>query len=156
MNLVNSVNRNNTNVKCFSEVPPPNIIAKGDSAASQNYWREEDEHCLQNIRPYSGPSVVLPDADTIAPTKKGSIPLSTKLSPSAQTTTILPQLKSSSLISLGQICDDDCTVILDKKNLVAIKDKNVNCTFENKDIIFKGYRNNIDRLWDIPISNDRY
>ena len=85
MNLINSVNQNNTNVTCFSEVPPPNIVAKGDSAASRHYWREEDEQCLKNITPYSGPSVVLPDADTIAPTKKGTIPLSTKLSPAEQT-----------------------------------------------------------------------
>ena len=87
----------------YSEVPPKHIIAKGDSAASKHYWREEDEQCLNDIRPYKGQSVVLPDADTIEPSKKGVLPLSNQLSNEAQTATVLPKLKSSSLISLGQV-----------------------------------------------------
>ena len=55
---------------------------------------------------------------------------------------ILPELKSSSLISMGQLCDDDCLVVLSKKKLAAIKD--------NK-IVLKGTRNKKDGLWDIPI-----
>ena len=37
--------------------------------ASRNYWRKEDIGCLTNIKNYSGPSVILPDADTLAPKK---------------------------------------------------------------------------------------
>jgi hypothetical protein len=55
---------------------------------------------------------------------------------------ILPNLKSSSLISLGQLCDDDCHIILNKENLTAIK---------NDKIILKGVRNPTDGLWDIPV-----
>ena len=121
MHKVNSVNKYNTSVKYTSEVPPPHILVKGDSAASKHYWREEDEKCLENVTPYSGPSVILPDADTIAPTKRGIIPLSNKLSTAAQTTTVLPKLKSSSLISLGQICDDNGTVLNKKKMIAKIR-----------------------------------
>ena len=97
----------------ISEVPPKyKIIAKGDSAASKHYWREQDLVFLANLRPYSGPSVTLPDADMIPPSQKRLIPLSKQLFIEAQIATALPQLKSSSLISLGQVCDDDCTVIL--------------------------------------------
>ena len=55
---------------------------------------------------------------------------------------ILDNLKSSSLISLGQLCDDKCTVVLTDKKLAVIK---------NKEIILRGTRNRIDDLWDIPI-----
>ena len=56
---------------------------------------------------------------------------------------ILPQLASSSLLSLGQLCNNNCAILLDKKQLVA---------FKNKQIVLKGTRNHIDRLWDIPVT----
>ena len=92
-----------------------------------------------------GPSVLLPNNATIASTERGQIPLSSLLSKEAQTAQILPQLASSSLISLGQSCDDDCVILLYKKILLAIK---------NKEIVLKGIRNPIDRLWDIPVCKD--
>ena len=55
---------------------------------------------------------------------------------------VLPSLKSSSLISLGQLCDDDCSVLLDKKKLYVKK---------NNSMVLEGNRNMKDGLWDIPI-----
>ena len=52
-------------------------------------------------------------------------------------------LHSASLISLGQLCDDDCIAILDKNEINILKDSK---------IILKGRRNKTDGLWDIPIS----
>ena len=89
---------------------------------------------------------MLPDAGTIRPTLQGQLLLSTKLSKQAQRATALPALKSSSLISLGQLCDDDCTVILDKNKMLAIK---------KNEIILRGRRNYLDGLWDIPIEKSR-
>ena len=43
---------------------------------------------------------------------------------------------------MGQLCDDDCLVVLSKKKLAAVKD--------NK-IVLEGTRNKKDGLWDIPI-----
>ena len=43
---------------------------------------------------------------------------------------------------MGQLCDNDCEITLTKKDLLAKK---------NDQIILKGYRNNTDGLWDIPI-----
>ena len=54
----------------------------------------------------------------------------------------MPQLKSSSSISLGQLCDDGCNVLLNKKDLKVFKDTK---------LILKGCRNLSDGLWDIPI-----
>ena len=100
-------------------------MAKGDSAASSHYWRQEDEMCLNDVKHFAGPSVLLPNKEKIAATQRGQLSLSTDLSSQAQTAMILPQLKSASLISIGQLCDDDCAVILDKQLLVAIKNKKV-------------------------------
>ena len=97
------------------------IYAKGDSAASHHYWREEDKQVLEKIEKHSGPSVLLPNNNTISVTSRGQLPLSEQLSSRARNAMILPGLKSASLISIGQLCDDGCNVLLNNKKLLAIK-----------------------------------
>ena len=118
------------------------VWAKGDSAASSNYWRPQDKHVLTDIETCQGPYVQLPNNEMIASNERGQIPLSNTLSKNAKNAQILPKLASSSLISLGQLCDDDCIIMLHKKVMFAIK---------NNKIVLQGIRNPIDRLWDIPI-----
>ena len=43
---------------------------------------------------------------------------------------------------MGQLCDDDCLVILSKNKLTVLKD--------NK-MVLEGTKNKNDDLWDIPI-----
>ena len=74
--------------------------------------------------------------------KKRILPLSLNLSETAKTAMVLPELKISFLISIGQLCNDNCNIILTKKKLYAVK---------NYDIILKGAHNLNDGLWDIPI-----
>ena len=89
-----------------------------------------------------GPTVILPDTSTLTATKQGNLPIQ-QLSSAAKKTAVFDNLQSS-LISLGQLCDDGCTVVLTKKNLIAAKDKK---------IILQGHRSTSgDGLWDIPIS----
>ena len=97
------------------------MMAKGDSAASHHYWRIQDSKVLSNIIKIEGPDVVIPNNSTITVTNQGDLPLSNKLSPAARNAMILPGLKSASLISIGQLYDDDCDVLLNKKTLIAIK-----------------------------------
>ena len=85
---------------------------------------------------------MIPNGESNKATEQGTIPLSPLLSTSAKEATILPELKSSSLISLGQLADDGCTILLTKRYLTAIKYKR---------IVLKGHRNIYDGLWDIPI-----
>ena len=118
------------------------IYAKGDSAASHHYWREEDKKVLDKIEPHAGPSILLPNNSTISVTSQGQLPLSESLSTQAKNAMILPGLKSASLISIGQLCDDGCNVLLNNKKLYAIKDKT---------LVLEGDRNYSDGLWDIPI-----
>ena len=96
-------------------------IAKADSGATFTYWREEDKHLLSKINPIThqrvtngSPTghqrVTLPNNTKVKSTEGGIINLSEKLPLIAQKATIVPDLTSSLLISLGQLADDDCTI----------------------------------------------
>ena len=71
------------------------------------------------------------------------IPLSRSLSIHVKKAHVFYGLHRASLISLVQLCDNDCISILDKNDINILK---------NNTLVLKGHRNNIDGLWDIPIS----
>ena len=119
-------------------------MAKGDSGASSHYWRDKDRTCLTNIISAPGPTVTLPNNTKIKSSEKGKLPLHSNFSSKATTTAILPGLQSSSLISLGQLCDDNCEVLLNKDSLFVVK---------NNELLMEGFRNQEDKLWDIPVLN---
>ena len=103
--------------KTLVNSPKKIVIAKGDSTATHNYWRDEDKHCLNALEPAPPCRVILPNAASVSPSLQGQLPLSNKLSAKAKNTIVLPELKSSLLISLGQLCDNNCNIYLDKKKL---------------------------------------
>ena len=117
------------------------MIAKGDSAASNNYWRSEDSYILFNQIKIKGPNVTLPDNTCIQTNEVGTLPLSSLLPSQAKKAAIMPKLKSSSLISLRQLADDNCTILLDREKIIAVKEDQ---------IVLQGFRNKLDGLWDIP------
>ena len=132
-------------------VIPPNsnfLTFKADSGASKHYVRETDMKALTQIsNEHNNRRVILPNNEKINVTKRGILMLNNKLSMKGKEASVLPNLKNTSLLSLGQLCDDNCEVWLNKKSLKVIKD--------NKTII-TGERNNTDGLWDvrIPIKNN--
>ena len=69
-----------------------------------------------------------------------------ELSAQAQTTMILPHLKSVLLISIGQLCDENCDVLLSKSHLIVIG---------NNMIILEETRNPYDKLWDTPVKKQK-
>ena len=127
----------------MSEFPPKSnfITTKADSGATKHYFRSQDMACLQQIEQAHGPSVFLPNIETITSTHTGLLPYDS-LTTQAKTANILPQLHSASLLSLGQLCDDNCDVHLNKYNI------NI---FKNNKKILQGHRNFSDGLWDVPI-----
>ena len=141
--------------KCMTASTPDNLkhtttisynnemcVAKGDTGASHHYWMKKDDKILKNLTKIDGLRVQLPNNELISATVQGELPLSKYLSPTAKRAMVLPKLKSSNLISIGQLCDDGCSIILNKSKLLA---------FKNNKIILKGTRNRNDGLWDIPI-----
>ena len=118
------------------------ITAKADSGASRHFWRACDKAILQNIRPIIGPKVALPNGATIQATEAGTLPLR-NLSAKAKEVQIFKGLKSASLISIGQLCDDGCDVHLARDKMIVKK---------NNDVILIGPRNYQDGLWDVNLT----
>ena len=90
----------------------------------------------------NGPTVHLPNGETISASMQGFLTCSSKLSKQAQLVHVFPDLHSTSLISLGQLCDDGCIVVLTDQGIFV---------FKQKEIILTGTRNLNDGLWDIPL-----
>ena len=113
MNIIKTIqDRNST----LSDNPYASIIIKGDSAASKHYFIAKDKHLLTNICNTSIPTTaILHNKDTSTTNIEGIISIPT-LSQQAINTKIFPKLNYS-LISLGQLCDDDLIVTLTKYNI---------------------------------------
>ena len=108
------------NSMCYSLSTYPQklkyITAKGDSAFSGHCWRDENAQWLKNIKLQLGPQVTLPNNSSIQVTKQGYLPLDPSLTKKPTSVAILPYLKIASLAHLVQLCDNDCEVLLEKKN----------------------------------------
>ena len=130
------------------------VTAVIDSGATSNYLRPEDHHCATDITtdPH-GPEVTLPNATTIRASKRAQLPISSQLSADAQRGHILPGLKSTSLVSVGRICDDDCNVLFRRKRVHVIKDTPaVDKLLKTNKSILEGKRNFKNGLWDITLN----
>ena len=68
---------------------------------TQNYWREEDKHYLTDLEHAVPCNIILPNAISVLPSEQGQLPLSNKLTERAKRAIVLPELRSSLLISLG-------------------------------------------------------
>ena len=62
------------------------------------------------------------DSNVMSPTKKAILPFASTFTRNAKIAYSFNNLKSGSLISIGQLCDDDCIAIFSKYN-VKIKKK---------------------------------
>ena len=115
---------------------------KADSGASKHFIRQEDESECTNIETIvNGPAAKLPNNQYIFPSNSTQLPFSELLSEHAKSALIYPALKNASLLSIGQLCDDDCLAIFHKYFLWILKDQQ---------IVLQGTRNKRDGLWDVP------
>ena len=114
---------------CISIVDPPQnatIIAKYDSGASNNYCHTEHMLVITNIKDtHDGPTFQLPNNTTINSTKTESIAISRSLSIHAKQAHLFGVLHISLLISLVQLCDDDCIAILDNNEMSILKTRHL-------------------------------
>ena len=131
-----------------------NIInVKVDSAASTHYIRPEDAGILKNVKPHVGPPVLLPDADKILPLHQGMLPLRKSFSEKASMATVLPILKSTSLLSVGRLCDDGKMIIFDKEKVRAINHtREVEKLINEQKILLKVQCNWSDGLYDTHVT----
>ena len=128
------------------------IKAVFDSGASSHYLRPCDTEVASDIKSYDGPIVTLPDSSKMKATKTAQLPLAKELSPKAQLSHILPSLKSSTLISVGQLCDDGCDVLFGQNDVKVYKNEGkISHLLQNEEPILRGTRNFENRLWDTPL-----
>ena len=74
--------------------------------------------------------------------QEGFLPVD-KLSKEAQQTRLFDNLRTP-LVSLGQLCDDDCEIWLNKSEIRVYK---------NKEEILRGPRNKFNGMWEFPMDN---
>ena len=115
-----------------SAVPPPkNSIQKSpiaiiDTGGTGHCLDPTAEpRCSEVQHTKSGPSVQVANGENIETTKRAIVPLATELSEEAKTGHIFNSLQSGSLISIGQLCDDDCVALFTKCKVKIIKDGKV-------------------------------
>jgi hypothetical protein len=103
----------------------------------------QDQTALTNLwlTPF-GPTAMLPDSTNIQATHNGQLPLHHSFSAKAKTVHIFDGITNASLMSIGQLCDDDCVDVLDKKVIKVFKDQKC---------VLQGHRNTTDGLWDIAL-----
>ena len=87
------------------------VTAKLDSGASKHYIRPTDIKCLRDIITVPSSLVGLPNKTFSKINQQGVMNLDPTLTPTAKTGHVLNDLKSLTLLSAGQLCDDDCIVI---------------------------------------------
>ena len=82
---------------------------------------EKDKKFLNNIAAAPSVPVELPNGKFLHSCQQGEVPISDYISETGKNAMILKNLNSSSLLSLGQLCDDGCLISLSKQLLLAIK-----------------------------------
>ena len=84
---------------------------KADSGASETYLKKEHKKYLPQTQTLpDDPKAILPNNTTIQAISKGNLPLHATFKHEAL---VFPALQSESLLSIGQVCDEDCS--LEKK-----------------------------------------
>lgn len=104
-----------------------------DSAATHHFTPISTLNMSQSHKIHMGPTVRVATGQTTIPKYAALLPLHPSLSKEAQHTYVLDNLPAGTLISLGQLCDDDCIALFTKYNVKIIKN--------NQIIIVEGKRN---------------
>ena len=67
--------------------------------------------------------VLLPNNEAIITSHQGTLQFNGCLTGTAKIAYVLPGMTNKSIISIGQLCDDNCIAIFSKNDLNIIKDK---------------------------------
>ena len=115
---------------------------KADSGASKHFVTSRDKPILSHVSKSTSTAVVLPNRTALASNTVGTLNLHPNISAKASQAHILPGLTNSSLLSIGQLCDDGCIAIFHKLHLNIYK---------NAQLVLYGMRNFKDGLWDVKL-----
>ena len=94
----------------------------GDSGASKHCIKIEDKNILTSSRIIkNGPKAILPNSTLLSSSHDGHLPIDF-VSSQATHGIVYPNLSNASLLSIGQLCDDDCVALFTKKDLKIYKE----------------------------------
>ena len=113
------------------------LLLKADTDASGHYIASKDMNKagIVNLKESTQPKLVqLPNEEVIKSSHESNLNIP-NISSDASKATVFLGITSSSLLSIGKLCDDECTVIFTKKEMKVVKDDNV---------ILEGKRNHVD------------
>ena len=120
---------------------PPFVIL--NSGATGTFVASSDVPHLRQLQTLSnGPTVLSASGEVMTSTLHGTLPLSPLLSDVAQSAFVLDNLRTGTLVSLSQLCDDDCIAIFSKLDVKIVK----------KGIVLITGRRTSNGLWTIPLA----
>ena len=114
-----------------------------DTTATTHYLHPDAlPHCSHIVCTTSGPTFQVANGNVIKPDLRANLKMSNKLSPKAQSPHVFNDITTGSLISMGQLCDDDCITIFTKFDVIVLK---------HNQVIITGLRDRTNGLWNIPL-----
>jgi hypothetical protein len=100
-----------------------NHAAIADTGATGHHLDAAAEpHCINVTPTNEGPSVRVTNGQNIETSKRATVPLAKELSNKAKVGHMFDDLKSGSLLSIGQLCDDDCVALFSKYDVKTHKE----------------------------------
>ena len=123
------------------------IVFKADTGATVNYIKGQYTIILKDTVPTTtGHRIRLPDNSIIQPTLSRHLPL--PMLPSTATQAhAYTNLKSASLLSIGQLCDSNCSSLFTKKDVTVFN------SYKHREL--NGTRNTSDSLWGVTIGTSQ-
>ena len=118
--------------------PTPTYIsndndAVADTGASSHYLHPKYKHLCTNIQPANTNSrVLIANGYVKTSDNKAILPLTAELNPVEKKVNILDNLQKGTLISIGQLCNDDCVVLFRKYHATILK---------NGKVVIQGHHN---------------
>ena len=123
-----------------TNMPSNTFNAKLDSGTSKHFFKSTHSKFLNNVQELkNGLIAYLPNNTIVQASHKATITLHDNISKKASEVLIFPHLRNESLISIGQLCNDDCIIIFTKRKLFVTK---------NGHCLFQGMQNKHNCLWD--------
>ena len=123
------------------------MILKSYTSATVNYICDENTVILNKLESkIHDIRVRLTNSSIINPTKQVNLPL-TKFSSQATHSHLLPNLNISSLLSIGQLCDLDCSALYTKTGVAIFNSQN--------ERFLNGQHNQSYVIWDVNISSSQ-
>jgi hypothetical protein len=119
--------------------PPTTTSVVADAGSTAHFFQDLP---VQNRRISSSPIAIRnPNGSTVHSTHEGEIHIP-GLPTSARTVHLVPDLKSHSLLSVGQLCDAGCVVSFTSETVIVRHEDT---------IILQGERTPATNLWHVPI-----